>query len=592
MPTLHETLWNLTVEELRYRLKFIAPENKAVRKAEVIDGIKDALAGGGLRKAWEALDETARHAVAEAVYEAEFRHDSVKFTAKFGRDVEFFTEDSASSYFQYQSAKNSTRVNVFFYFMQGSRDRVIPSDLAERLRGIVPEPCPVAIDVMPEPVAEEGVMIRYAEVEALADLGALLRLAAAGRLCFGEKTGMPSKSALPGIAAVLAGGDWFPAEEGKPKERWHQEIGPIKPVGWTRMLHAAGLVAMKGSKSALTLAGRGAVEKPVWEAIGEIWRKWGANKEYDEFHRIDVIKGQSVKDSLTARVPRRRVVLEALATCPAGEWICFDSFSHYMRAAGFLFEVSPDPRKLYIADREYGALSYARCSGWDVLQDRYLLCFLMEHAAPLGLVDIAYKGPDHARPVDLWCMDGNAWLSRYDGLKSFRITPLGKYVLDGGKSAYQPALPAATARLTVLGNRTIRVAAGNPSPAECLQLEMWAEPDGAGNFRLDEIRAIEAVEGGQDPDGFARFLEERDDQPLPETVTAFLRQARENGGAVRQSGPAILFECRDVRTADMIAASKELFAICLRAGEATIAVREEGLARFRTQIRKLGLGIR
>jgi hypothetical protein len=194
--------------------------------------------------------------------------------------------------------------------------------------------------------------------------------------------------------------------------------------------------------------------------------------------------------------------------------------------------------------------------------------------------------------VDSWGADDLEWLSRYDGLEAFRINRLGEYVLSGGSADFQPSRPVAQVRLTVLGNRRVRVASGSLSPAERMQLETWAEPLAADTFRLDESRAIEAVEGGHDPDGFARFLEERDDQPLPETTVAFLKQARENGSAVRQSGSAILFECRDGRTAGMISNSKELSKICFRAGETTLAVREEGMAKFQRQVRLLGFGIR
>lgn len=595
MATLHDILWNLTVDDLRYRLKFLSPALKATRKADFIDGIKAAFTGPGLLAAWNALDETGRLAVTEAVHAPERMHDPVKFHAKYGRDAEFYTEpEDSRRYSSYQTPQNSTRLNLFFYRDGYQGTLVIPSDLAERLRSIVPKPPSATVPYIPEPKAENGLMVRHTESEALADLGALLRLAAMGNLCFGPKTGIPAKNAIAVIEASLSGGDWFPPELARIPNRksWEQEIGPIKPVGWTRLLHAAGLVVMSGSKSVLTQQGRRVVEKPAWEVIGEIWRKWIANKEYDEFNRIDVIKGQTVKGALTARVPRRCAMLDALGKCPVGEWIPFHGFSRYMRADGFMFQVSPDPWKLYIADRQYGALGYRGYGGWDVLQDRYLLCVLMEYAATLGLVDIAYKVPAHARPVDNWGMDGYAWLSRYDGLEAFRINGLGAHVLSGGKIPFQPSRPTPQVRLAVLGNRTIRVASGSLSPAERMQLETWAEAESDEVFRLHESRAIEAVEAGHDPEEFVRFLEERDDQPLPETMIAFLKQARENGEAVRQSGGAILFECRDARTAGMISTCKELSNLCLRAGETTLAVREESLAKFRKQVRLLGLGIR
>ncbi|GAA5481311.1 hypothetical protein [Haloferula sargassicola] len=595
MPTLHDTLWNQTVDELRYRLKFLAPASKATKKADFIDRIKAELSGPGLAMAMDQLDETSRLAVIEAVHNPGLFHDAPRFSAKYGRDAVFFTVPEKPGFSsRYQTPQNSTRLNLFFYYDGPSRSRVVPSDLAAALRPLVPAPAAVTVPCIPEPVATEDRWVRHTEGEALSELGAMLRLAATGKLGFGGKTGMPSKNSLAAIETALTSGDWFPPERVHipNPQPWDQEIGPIKPVGWTRMLYAAGLVSIGGSKSLLTPQGRKAVAKPAGEVIAAIWRKWIANRDYDEFNRIDVIKGQSVKGSLTARAPRRSAVLEALGKCPTGEWIPFDGFSRYMRAAGILFEVSNDPWKLYIADREYGALGYDGFGGWDVLQNRYLMCFLMEHAATLGLVDIAYGIPDHARPVDNWGMDDYLWLSRYDGLEAFRINPLGEHVLSGGNTAFHPTRPAAQVRLTVLGNRTIRVASGSLSPTERLQLETWAQPEGDDAFRLDDSRALDAVESGQDPDGFTKFLEERDDQPLPETTLAFLIQARENGDAVRQSGGAILFECRDARTADLISRSKDLEKLCLRAGETTLAVREEDLGMFRRQVRLLGLGIK
>ncbi|MCU0782244.1 MAG: hypothetical protein MUF04_14250 [Akkermansiaceae bacterium] len=135
--------------------------------------------------------------------------------------------------------------------------------------------------------------------------------------------------------------------------------------------------------------------------------------------------------------------------------------------------MSPDPWKLYIDDRQYGALGFTGFGGWNVLQDRYRLYLLMEYAATLGLIDIAYGLPEQARPVDNWGMDCYAWLSRYDGFSAFRVTALGQYCLSGGVSSFQPSLPQATVRLSALPNRTIRVAAGRLSPGELTQLETW-----------------------------------------------------------------------------------------------------------------------
>lgn len=595
MPTLHDTLWNLTVDDIRYRLRFLVPGSKVTRKADFVAGLKAALEGPGFQAALNELDAIGRAAVMEAVHDCENRHRPLKFRSKYGRDAVFFVKpENTSRLSSYQTPANSTLLNLFFYYDGIKESPVVPCDLAARLRSLLPEPTDASVACIPEPAEEGEVMVRHTESEALAELGALLRLAAMGQLGFSEKTGIPAKSSLAAIRESLSGGDWFPPEAAliaDPKP-WDQEIGSIKPIGWTRMLHAAGLITMSGSKSALTVLGRKSLEKPAWEVIKTIWQKWIANKEYDEFNRIDIIKGQSVKGALTAKVARRSAMLEALGKCPAGAWISFDAFSHFMRADGLMFEVSHDPWKLYIADRQYGALGYSGYGGWDVLQDRYMLCFFMEYAAALGILDIAYMPPSDARSVDQWGMDEYSWLSRYDGLQAFRINPLGIYVLSAGNVPFTPARPLVLTRLSILGQRTIRVTAGSLSPAERTQLETWAEPVGENGFRLDASNSIKAIEAGHDLDGFMSFLEERADQPLPETVVSFLRQVRSDGEAVRQAGNAILFECRDTATAEMISKCKELSGICLWAGRTTLAVREESLAKFRKQVRLLGLGVR
>lgn len=593
MPTLHEMLSSLTVDDLKCRLNFLAPGSKILRKGELMEAIESALSGPGLKRVFDQLDETGRLAVSEAVFVSGGDHNVSRFYAKYGLNAEFHTKPEPSpSYYSWQSPKNATLLNVFFYPHGGFRR--IPSDLTERLCDIAPEPPPIAVQCIPEPVADGELRVRHTESEALAELGILLRMADVGELCFGPKTGVPSKNSLAAIEASLVGGDWFPPEEAHSSDarRSDEEIGAIKAIGWTRLLQTAGLIAMTGAKSVLTPKGRRAVEEPAWKVIEAIWRKWIANKDYDEFNRIEIIKGQSIKGALTARVPRRTELLDALECCPVNEWVSFDEFSRYMQADGFTFDVAEDPWKLYIVDRQYGSMGYDSCGGWDMLQDRYMMCILMEYAATLGLVDIAYEHPDGARGVDAWGMDCYAWLSRYDGLQAFRINSLGEYVFSGGTTAFQPSRPTRQVRLSILTNRTIRVIEGSLSPTERTQLETWAEPMDDQSFRLDEARALEAIEVGLDPEGFVQFLAERDDQPLPETLRSFLEQARENGKALRQSGAAVLFECRDAQTADVIAASRELAGLCLRAGATTLAVREEALARFRKYIRTLGLGIR
>ena len=102
-----------------------------------------------------------------------------------------------------------------------------------------------------------------------------------------------------------------------------------------------------------------------------------------------------------------------------------------MQAAGFRFEVTHDPWSLYICDPQYGSLGYDGYGGWNILKERHLLCLLFEYAAPLGMIDIAYEHPAGARGDfhGQWGTDDLTFLSRYDGLRYFRLTTLGEFIL-------------------------------------------------------------------------------------------------------------------------------------------------------------------
>ena len=101
-----------------------------------------------------------------------------------------------------------------------------------------------------------------------------------------------------------------------------------------------------------------------------------------------------------------------------------------MQAADFDFAVTQDPWNLYIADAHHGSLGYDGYHDWHLLEARYVLCVLFEYAASLGLLDVAYMAPEHARRdyKGQWGTDDLVFLSRYDGLRYFPSTPLGPIV--------------------------------------------------------------------------------------------------------------------------------------------------------------------
>src|SRR5205823_1103164 len=109
--------------------------------------------------------------------------------------------------------------------------------------------------------------------------------------------------------------------------------------------------------------------------IRNAWTKWIKTSMFDEFERIEAIKGKK-SARLSAVADRRRAVADVLAECPVGRWIAVDEFFRFLRASGADFEVVRDVWDLYIAEQGYGSLGYKGRFDWELVQGRFILAML------------------------------------------------------------------------------------------------------------------------------------------------------------------------------------------------------------------------
>jgi hypothetical protein len=589
MNTLNEVLPRLTVDQLKSLMRWLPDASPTGRKDLLVGAILRSLAGDGLRALWDRLDDIQRMAVAETAYALDGLFDGNRFRAKYGRLPDFTIKENGRRYSYYGPP---TALGLFLYHQDGCYS--LPDDLRERLRTFVPEPEPVrlnTIETLPEEIGENRLTVRHTERDAMVDLSVLLRLTDQGKLQVSDKTSLPGAATLRLLTESLAGGDFY-ADKPKQDQRG-QEIGPIKAFSWPLMLQAAGLAQRNGSKLALSTAGRKALASSQASVLGAIWNKWLKSTLFDEFSRVDVIKGQKSKGRvMTALAPRRAAINEILRLCPVGAWIDVDDFSRFMQATGHTFDVSHNPWKLYISDQQYGSLGHDGYHSWEILQLRYLLCVLFEYAAALGIIDVAYIEPTEARNDfgDLWGTDDLDFLSRYDGLIYFRVTPLGAWCL-GSVGDYTPAPIQPSVKLSVLPGLQVNVVGGNLSTEESLTLDTWAVESTDKSWRLDRQKAVGAIEKGRDIAELRVFLQTREDQPLPETVESFIKTTGKQGKALKISGTALLIDCENAEIAAMIATHRETAGLCLRAGDRQLVVRLENEEKFRNLIRILGFGM-
>ena len=557
------------------------------RKADMMAEIEGRLFGDSLRVLWDRLDETQQLAVREALDTPVGFFDRHHFELKYGRLPAGFEDDAGLS--------TATLLHFFLYAPRrhGAQPTIVPLELAQRLRVFAPPPpeaeVPAALEL------PEGVPLTRRDMERPAqhDLLAVLRLVEAGRVAVSASTRRPGAAASERVAEVLADGDYFEWRTSRAPRRV-REIGLIRAFAWPCLVQAARLAELRGSKLALTKSGRAALHAPAAETLRAIWKRWLGNKLLDEFNRVDAIKGQTRgngRRTMTAASGRRSAVADALSQCPVGRWVYFNDFGRFMQVAGFDFAVNRDPWNLYLAEPEHGSLGYDGSHDWAIIEGRYALCLLFEYAATLGLIDVAYTEPYGARPdyTHLWGSEDLPYLSRYDGLRYFRLNPLGAYCL-GIAEAYEPSTPSSRAALTVYPDLSIHADAPL-SPEERTLLETYAAAEADRVWRLDRDRALAAIEVGHDPDEFRKFLAARDPQPVPETVDGFLQSAKRGARALKIRRTALLIDCADAEIAARLTTDKRTAKLCLRAGERLLAVPTASEAAFRKAARAMGYGM-
>ena len=603
---LAEALDLYSAEDIQRIGKWLAvPTPRPTRKAQMIAFIESQLTGSSLEKLWNGLDQIEQLAVREAVHGDFHRVFKDQFQAKYGKFPE------GCDVYTGKNLRMPIRLFLYIRGYVGDGVLTVPEDLASRLHELAKPPnVPEiqSVEELPDAVNRPGKHYSSHEhkqtfvSEALTrldmdrvaaqELKTVLQLIDLGRVSVSAKTRLPSAKTRLQINELLVDGDFYDLNE--VVEDWQEQVGSIRAFAWPLLVQAGKLAELRGTKLALTKKGYNALAEPATETLRELWNRWVNTTIFDEFSRIDNIKGQTRgrgKRSLTAPPPRREIIIEALSRCPAERWISFDDFSKFMRASGLYFNVTENEWSLYIGEPEYGSLGYDGSGGWHIVQARYLLCLLFEYAATLGLIDVAYTHPRNARPDfdSQWGSDDLLFLSRYDGLAYFRLNTLGAYFL-GLRPSYEPPSISNSTKITIFPDLRLQTN-GIPTHEERLLLETFTHPESEGIWRLTLDKTLSAIENGQNIQNLEDFLTTRDDQPLPETVEGFLLKAKHAGQALKQRGSALLIECSNEDIATELSTNPHTSKLCLRAGNSHVVVRLKNEKAFRKAARELGYAL-
>lgn len=583
-----------TLDELQKMHHEMIGERPPGRKPEIAENISAYLTGPALKSIYERLSEVERLAIAEALH-SEHGYDPERFKATYGGRVNFGQRSS------YLSAPMVVR--IFLQYLHYNKYGVRKS-LRNALLKVVPKPDPPRVAFQDEAPAtheffardgrislESGSAIPVETVErgeqAQAELWSILRMIKLNKVFMSDKTLKFSFDTLLNIQSTISGDYYQSTEDARLKDSFF-----VKASGWLALLQGGGIAKPSGKKLALTKNGTISLSSEPPVLVKNIWKAWIASDDQDELRRIDVIKGQTgrAKRSLSPPSQRRQKIANTLTKCPPGKWVAVDDFFKFMQALGNSFMLSHNPSALYIGTSNYGSLEYWD-TRWDVLHNRYVRCVLMEYIATLGLIDIAFVPPLYGPKnyANIFGAEHLPFLSRYDGLLYFRINKLGEFCLDQSET-YTSEANKNLARISVLQNKRITLIEGKLSIADVLLLDSFADSVAENTWELSTVKALTACESGLKIQSMRKFLETHDDQELPEQVQSFLRNIEEGAGAVRVTGTANIYTCRDKEVARKIVSHPHTKKLCQAFGEEQLVVRAADDAKFRDAIHVIGFG--
>lgn len=599
-----EAFGKLTVDHLR-PLAALLIDDVPKRKTELVNLLTRFMTDPKeVRALYEQLDPLAQMAVQEAAFEPKGLLHRERFIARHGQMPTFHRPSDKEHTGSYGYDRHSQPTHLALFF---PRYDWLPTDLRQLLLAFVPSPPVFTLPTVAElpatiqqtwttwkgnrPVEESAdvpLRVRATAREAEHDLRAVLRLIEAGRVRVSDKKRQPTAASQKAIAEVLAGGDFYSVED---QEEWKGEPASdltVKAFAWPMLVQAAGLAQKSGDNLTLTPAGRKALGRPAPEVIRAVFRKWRTSTLLDEFSRVETIKGQG-KGGLSALTGRRKVVLDALAACPAEAWFAGADFFRFLRATDRDFTLAHRPYDLYIAEHYYGNLGYESEHEWEQLQGRYILALLFEYVATLGLIDVAYLPPQGMRDDfrDRWGTDDLSCLSRYDGLLYLRINALGAWCLGLAERYETPAAPVVDV-LQVLPNLDIVVKRPPLPSADRLVLDRFAEKQSELVWKLTTAKLLAVQEEGGTLDELEEFLKAHSTAALPNTVEVFLQDQRERAGRLRDLGMARLIECADAALAQLLASDPQLRGKVHVAGERWLVFRSEDETAVRRSLRRLG----
>jgi len=211
-------------------------------------------------------------------------------------------------------------------------------------------------------------------------------------------------------------------------------------------------------------------------------------------HFLKFIKGYIEPGSPSLDIPRIRKEKKAIFTLlneiDTGEWVSVDNAYRFLNSRNLItppFDLKKNYRQLYFTtplmgeSGNYGGYDKLMVneSRWGIIREinLKLQLFLLN---TMGIIDAAFKYPRN----QLYYSDKQPWLSEFEGIEEFTLTPLGSWLL--GKTENYNNQPEKKNTLIRLQEKRLLIQVEYPDPVIELTLKMMTGEAGSGYYLVDE----------------------------------------------------------------------------------------------------------
>lgn len=524
-----------------------------------------------LKAIWGKLDAASKKAVSAAVYN-DGGFDSNAFIAQYGQ-----LPERPTSRYHWRG-----KPILFDLFVYAGR---IPDDMLPLLAKFVPQSKRFQLEG--SEALSETFTIQYldwsgnvrkeavaplssAETERIGwtDLLSYLRLLERSELTF-TSTGLLNARSVQKVLDVLVDGEFF-----DPSTKFKETI---RVFGLAQFVDQCGF----GWRSGVSKKGREFLQTRDPELLLEAFEKWSEEGSFDELTRIDAVKKlRSRKTRLTKSAERRSKIIEALSWCPTDVWIDIDDFYRAVIIWQFDFDVE-NPN--YESNITFGHNNYWSDASdyWRALKGLSINVVIWEYLAALGAVDIAYLIPADAH-FSLRGHYSEERYSQYDGLRYFRINPLGAYLL-GQADEYVPSEPEVEGIFRISADKQLTLLHPNEvTPDRQMMLDLLA-PDG----QLTHQHILSAVEQGYDFPVIHDFLSDNHNGALPAAISEWLQSLEHNRKAFKVSGSAVYITVSNKKHMELMKSDSVLQKFCTPIDNKRVVVAQNSVTRVQNRLKEL-----